>query len=263
MNPHDYQDIEPSREDIVIGRVVDGEATSLDWSALDQIALADAAVWERLGRAHRAHARLEREVEDAIAIAELIGAPTSGTQASAGRFNFARAARQYGGWAAAAALALAWAGLQRPTAPAPQAGAPALGGPIASNAPMLTNQGAAQGAAQNPVGSSLFQDDRFAGFTPEEALDHYVRSGLASGHVLGEMQPMLLDARDLGEGKGKEVWYVRPILERTTVTDLSVLNPETDELGVTRFVPQRISVTPAAPQAAPKDPAKTLPQDVL
>jgi hypothetical protein len=241
--------------------VVDGEATSLDWSALDQIAASDAAVWERLGRAHRAHARLEREVEDAIAIAELIGAPTSNPSASAGRFSFARATRQYGGWAAAAAIALAWVGLQRSPAPAPQTGAP---GPRQAG-PVLASEPGANTAPLGIVG------DRFAGFTPEEALDHYVRSGLASGNVLGEMQPMLLDARDLGEGKGKEVWYVRPILERTTVSDLSVLNPETDELGVTRFVPQRITTpltTPgASPQAAPRtttsQPAKAEPQDIL
>lgn len=259
MTHDDFQDIEPSREDIVIGRVVDGEATSLDWSALDQIAASDAAVWERLGRAHRAHARLEREVEDAIAIAELIGAPTSSANDSAGRFSFARAARQYGGWAAAAAVALAWVGVQRSPAPATSTTAPGQ----RQTGPLLAND---TGAA--PLGVAT---DRFAGFTPEEALAHYVRSGLASGSVLGEMQPMLLDARDLGEGKGKEVWYVRPILERTTVTDLSVLNAETDELGVTRFVPQRITsplVAPqstpgASPQLSPAEPAKAATPEIL
>lgn len=213
MNDHTYrphgpfpsEGPEPTREDVLIGRVVDGEASTSDWDALDVLARADASVWERLGRAQRTHARLEREVEDAIAIAELIDAPS---RRVAGGGSLVLRVRQYGGWAAAAAVALSWAAFQGPGVHGRSGG----------------NQA---GLGQIPI----------ATLTPDQALEQYVSTGVAQGRVLGEMQPMLVDARDLGEGKGKEVWYVRPILERRTVTDLNVLSVEMDEHGTARYVP--------------------------
>lgn len=205
---------EPTREDVLIGRVVDGEASTADWEALDALAATDPGIWERLGRAQRIHARLERDVEDSIAIAELIDLPREHIAAASLSFRF----RQYAGWAAAAALGVALLGslglnlVTRPTGPGMNAGF-------------------------TPVSAQPL--------SPDEALDQYVRTGLASGRVLGEMPAMLVETRPAPQGAGQEVLYVRQILERKFVTDVTVVSVETDEHGVQRFVPLR----PAALQS--------------
>lgn len=219
MGPADF---EPTREDVLIGRVVDGEASSSDWEALERIASGDVTLWERVGRAQRTHARLEREVEDAIAIAELIEAPSP--RVLAGQ-SLSMRIRQYGGWAAAAAVALAWVSLQRP-----------------GSTSLMPSTGETAGLAALPVS-----------LTPDQALAQYVRAGQADGRVLGEMQPMLVSTRALGEGQGKEVWYVRPILERATVTDLNVLSVGLDEHGTPRYFP--VPIAPAAQQPDAATPA--------
>lgn len=196
-----HESFEPTREDVLIGRVVDGEASTSDWDSLERIAGTDASVWERLGRAQRTHARLERDVEDAIAIAELIDLPSAGSIAVQG---FHSRGRQWGGWAAAAVIGVAWLSI---------AGITGRGGP---------NQ-----ASVLPVRE----------YTPDELLTQYLDKGQAEGRVMGEMAPMLVDARDLGLNMGKEVIFVRPIIERTMVTDVSVLSVQKDEHGTPRYVP--------------------------
>lgn len=196
---------EPTREDVLIGRVVDGEASTADWDSLETIARTDAAVWERLGRAQRTHARLEREVEDAIAVAELIDVPSAHAISIT---SFQTRMRQWGGWAAAAVIGVAWIGFSGIT------GSGRPGGPIA-------------GGSFNQVQE----------LSPDDLLSQYMRKGTALGRVVSEMPTMLVEARDLGDGRGKEVFFVRPILERTTVTDLAILSVQKDEHGTPRYVP--------------------------
>lgn len=203
-NHPSHESFEPTREDVLIGRVVDGEASTSDWDSLERIAGTDASVWERLGRAQRTHARLERDVEDAIAIAELIDLPSEGSIATHG---FHARLRQWGGWAAAAVLGVAWVSVSGIT------GAPKPGGQIASIVPEV-------------------QD-----LSPDELLSQYMNKGQATGRVMGEMAPMLVDARDLGANMGKEVIFVRPIIERTKVTDVSIMGVQKDEHGTPRYVP--------------------------
>ncbi|MBL8747231.1 MAG: hypothetical protein JNK58_12860 [Phycisphaerae bacterium] len=197
-----HESFEPTREDVLIGRVVDGEASTSDWDSLERIAGADASVWERLGRAQRTHARLEREVEDAIALAELIDLPSEGSIASHG---FNARLRQWGGWAAAAVLGVAWLSISGIT------GSVGPGGNIA-------------GVTAREL-------------SPDELLSQYMNKGQAQGRVMGEMEPMLVDARDLGANKGKELIFVRPIIERAFVTDVSVMSVQKDEHGTPRYVP--------------------------
>lgn len=193
---------EPTREDVLIGRVVDGEASTTDWDSLETVARTDPAVWERLGRAQRTHARLEREVEDAIAVAELIDVP-SGRELAIGGFH--TRLRQWGGWAAAAVIGVAWLG---------------VAGITGSRSP------------GNLGGFTTAKE-----LTPDELLTQYMDKGQAEGRVMGEMAPVFVNARDLGENKGKEVYFVRPIIERTFVTDVGVLSIQRDEHGTPRYVP--------------------------
>ncbi len=192
---------QPIREDILIGRVVDGEAFASDWEELERLAMSDPGVWERVGRAQRIHARLEHEVEDAIAVAELVELP----QGVAPVERFSRV-RQYGGWAAAAVLALAFIGQGW------------LGQPWAG-----VNQQA--GIVKTPA---LSLDD---------ALSQYLQAGQAAGRVVSEMQPFLVQSRELGQGEGQEVWYIRPILERAKVTDISVMSVQRNEHGAPMLIP--------------------------
>lgn len=207
FNPLRPDSVEPTREDVLIGRVVDGEATTADWDALETIARADGTVWERLGRAQRAHARLEREVEDAIAIAELIDVPSPHSLAV---HTFQSRFRQWGGWAAAAVIGLAWIGAAGFTGSPKPGNVAGLAGPTVQE------------------------------MTPDALLDQYIRRGLATGRVVGEMPAMLVNTQDLGGGQGKEVWFVRPILERTNVSDVSLLSVQMDEHGMPRYVPMTL-----------------------
>lgn len=205
----DNLDREPTREDVLIGRVVDHEASSGDWESLERLAEKDAGVWERLGRAQRVHARLEREVEDEIAIAELIDLPRReiAGYSLAGRF------RQYAGWAVAAVLAVAFVGsfgLHRQFGSIPP--------------------GAGQAATTIPVSFT----------SPDEALQAYYRSGREKGLVLGEMPAVLIDARPIAGGNEKEVIFVRQIAERRILTDLSVLSVEVTEDGRSLAVPVQV-----------------------
>ena len=66
-------EFEPSREEILLSRIVDGEAFEDDWIEFEALASADASLWQRLARAQREQDMLVRDVQDAVAIAELIG----------------------------------------------------------------------------------------------------------------------------------------------------------------------------------------------
>ena len=94
---------EPSREEVLITRIVDGEAFEDDWREFERLATDDAKIWERLARAQREHDRLVRNVSDAIAIAELVDIPSAGVHS----FALMARIRQYSGWAAAATRACA------------------------------------------------------------------------------------------------------------------------------------------------------------
>lgn len=217
-NPGAY---EPTREDVLIGRVVDGEAFASDWEALEKLAGADGGVWERLGRAQRSHARLERDVEDAIALADLVEIPRAAVASQSMNLRI----RQYGGWAAAAALALAWAGLSGVL--------PVRSGNTAGLGPSLS---------------------------ADEAYEQYVDRGTTSGRLIRELPLQLVQARDLGEGRGKEVLYYRMLLERRTVPDVSVLSVQSDEHGDPRLVPMKIEArVRREPASAPENPGERAP----
>ncbi len=215
---------EPRREDVLIGRVIDGEASSSDWDALDLLARVDPAIWERLGRAQRAHARLEREVDDAIALAELIDLPVSQVAAASLSLRLQR----YSGWAVAAALGLALLGT--------------LG--FNNSGPSAGGGSGQQQSAFGPVSA----------LSPDDALDQYVRSGLASGRVIGEMPAVFVDTRADERGGGQEILFVRQILERKMVTDISVMSVEVDEHGTPRYVPARTAQTPGVTRSPAREP---------
>lgn len=194
MNDTNMNNPEPTREDVIIGRIVDGEASPNDWHDLDRISEKDAAVWQRLAQAQRAHARLERAVEDEIAVAELVNLPLHQHHAV---HDFMTRLRVYGGWAVAAVLALALVGV-----------------------PM------ARGPQQN-MASFIPLDQA----TADQAYDQYVKAGMKEGRVVGEWPSALLDAKDIGEESGGEIMIIRRVVERVNVKDMPFYTVESNEFG--------------------------------
>ena len=224
MNEHtnDHEHYEPTQEDVLIGRVVDQEATPQDWARLDELASDDAELWSRLGRAQRAHAGLRIAVEDAIAGAELVEIP-SGRAHGAGRMSPMKRVLAGAGWAVAAALGLA---LLNPlvTSPSPQGG-----GFNASMMPTLLSQA-----------------------TPDEAYTHYLASGFADGRVVSEMPTIVLEQNVLPDEGGVELLVVRRIVERRTTPTIENLAYRPDEFGELRLTPvePRTAIVPVAPSPA-------------
>jgi len=220
----DHHDYEPTREDVLIGRVVDHEATPSDWQRLDEIAGGDPGVWARLGRAQRAHARLRIAVDDAIAGAELVEIP-DGRAHKPGRRSVAARLAGVGGWAIAAALGLA------------------LLGPALDRA----DRNGLSAGMQNAGVTLLSQA------SPEEAYTQYVASGLASGSVVSEMPTLVLEERPLPDGTGSEVYVVRRVVERVTVNGLSHYTFAPDEFGQLRLTP--VTGALSLPSGVPAPPA--------
>ncbi len=220
-NNSDYSDDTLAREELLIARVVDDEAGPDDWSELEALAVADAGVWQRLARAQREHAVLEREVDDAISIAELVDLPAEQMHG----FHLSYRIQRYAGWAVAAVMGLA----------------------------LLTTLGVSIGNAPAPGGASTagVGFTPISSATPDEAIDQYVRSSLAQGNLVGEMPTVLLKVRALPDGAGQEVTYVRQFVERRTLADVSVVTPTTDEFGTTRYVSRSLeSFQQANPESA-------------
>lgn len=208
-----FNDPEPTREDILVGRVTDGEASPHDWAELESIAQRDTGVWQRLALAQRAHARLERAVEDRVAIAELVDAPRRAHADHAGVFTTRW--RAYGGWAAAAVVALAWFTTVRQHGPGAGPG-PGTGPHI----PIGTVQTAQLIPTPAPSADELFS--------------RYLDAGKATGRVVGEMPLMMVDARpstEPGHEDAQVVYYIRPVLEQVTTTDMRVGRVSSDEHG--------------------------------
>ncbi len=195
--------------DTLINRVVDDEASASDWEALKDIAARDATLWRDLAEAQHAHAELCAAVASATDGVDSIDAPVD----DALRWRFAarvRTATTWGGWAAAAAVALAWFGGLHEAGPS--------SGDQGNQASLL------------PVGTAR---------TPADALQQYLDLGRASGDVVGEMPDVLLvGSTPNPRGHGYEVVFIRQIVERRVVEDLYRLG--TDELG--RPVPMRMDV---------------------
>jgi len=203
MNEHH----DATREDVVIGRIVDGEASPADWRDLDAIAERDPGVWRRLAEAQRAHARLEEAVEDAIAISELIDLP----QPERGRSEVVARIGRFSGWAVAALLALALLGPWRNSF-------------ITTNSPGPATNG---GAQPQQIASLLPLEQA----TPEQAWNRYIDAGTAQGRVVERGPDVLLRAVEAPGSDVREVYILRQVLEKVQVRDMSVIDLHQSETG--------------------------------
>lgn len=195
------------RRDILVARVVDGEATSEDWRELRTIAADDQAIWAEIAEQQDLKRELDDAVEDAISVAERVALPMH-EHASVAPNRRVRLVLTTGGWLVAASILVAWTISMREgvrTMPAPGGGPTTAG--IAS-----------------PIN------------TASEALAKYLELGKQSGEVIGELPTSLVIERTPNEDGGYNVIYLRQIVEKTTVD--GVYQPATDDAGQTFFVPK-------------------------
>lgn len=202
--------------DILISRVIDGEASPEDWSSFKALAERDPSVWRELAGLQQDHAELSGAMARAMAIADGVEAPV---EASSHLAHQGRVLRVWGGWAAAALMALAWF----------------VHGPRA-------NDGMPQGALQ-PTGNraALTPFGLSQSSAPEDYFNAYLEAGQRSGNVLGEVgEPLLVQTLPHAQG-GYEVHYIRQVLERRVVPQVYEISVGFDERGQAqpRLVPVR------------------------
>jgi len=210
-----YDNVE---RDVLIGRIVDGEASPDDWQRLATMASGDQSVWADVTDTQRAHDTLTRAVDRATAPADYVELPAFRVVDDHPVQHRLNLVSRWGGWAAAAVLVVAWSVGVRPPAPNPAAN-PA-----------------------GPVEASLLPSS----WTPEQAFDRYVDAGQKSGQVVRELPDRVVyDTRPLESG-GLEVFYIRQVLERRVVDE--VYRRATDEFGRPVEVPAPV---PARFEQAP------------
>lgn len=190
---HQPNEQTPDR-DLLMSRVIDGEASPADWRAFRELAQQDAGVWAELGEMQRQDDALSAAVRAATDRSRGVDLPTHVVDDGPMRARFA-AASTWGGWLAAACL-----GVMLFTGVRPQAG-PVGGGTQAA--------GAGSGVA------GLFES-----MTPDERFDAYVEAGKRRGDVVyAAPEPAVLRTRATDTG-GVEVLVVRQIIERRVVDDV-------------------------------------------
>ncbi len=190
-----------TREDILISRIVDGTAQPADWEELHGIAEHDGGALERLAEAQRREGSLRDGLAAALDDIGGIELPEAHTAAV---YKFRSRLQSWTGWAAAAAVALAW----------------------------LTASGF--------LHSTSTPHNIVAGWTPtttDEAFDQYQMMGYAEGRVLAELPLVMLQTERLENGQA-EVTYLRRVLERRLVTE--IYEPSVDESGQTILVPAQL-----------------------
>ncbi len=193
--------------EVLIARVVDGEATQAEWDRLCMEAQRQPALWRELAESQREQSALVAAVGRVLAAADEVEAPAH----ELGTIQFHRRVRSFaswGGWAVAALAAL--------TALGPRLGLMPSRGPTPSNTAGLV-----------PVADSdlLLRDP-----APKDVLAAYYNRGMQRGTVLGEMpERVLIGTRPVANGQGVEVVYIRQIMEREVVPGLYRLG--TDEAG--------------------------------
>ena len=188
--------------DMLISRVVGGEACDEEWEHLTALAEEDPTVWRDVAESQRDATALEGAVDMAGDVADTVVLP-------AARHGIAWSLGSWGGWAIAAAVALAW--LVQFNGP----------GPV-NRSDFTQTAGLNLNSAADAIQEYLDQDQ-----------------GPEHGEVIGELPTKLLvDSRPNPTGQGYELVYVRQVLERTIVVDLYQFTGE-DEWGKPTLMKQR------------------------
>ena len=195
------------RDDILISRVIDGDATAGEWDELTALAATDPSVWRNLALSLREDKALSRAVNSDVAVADSIEMPKSAGRAASlielrepGRHPAVLARiGGWSGWVMAAGLAIA-----------------VVSGML-STAPIESGLHAGSNKAQILSAADLLQA--------------YLDKGRQEDVVIAEVpERVLIETRPVEAGGGYELLYLRQILERTVVPDLYKFYGQ-DEMG--------------------------------
>ncbi len=188
---HDPKD-DVERDELLISRVVDNDATTADWAELELLAQRDADVWRRLAGAIKSEAVVRVVLAQEVSVAdgvdlpleEPIPAPLSPVSKSlVARWNSAV------GWAAAILFAVLW----------------------------IVGVGQQSKLASNPVAPG--HNDMPAELSADDALIQYFDAGMREGRLVGELPRLVVETRPLPDQEAVEIVYLRRLLERRTVDE--------------------------------------------
>lgn len=223
--------------DVTLTRLLDGRANSAQWRELRAWTEKDAAgredVWDDLIAQSEQNDALVKMVGDAAVRAERVEADGREVAGVIGPADRDEGERGRGGadrlgWLVAAVLAVGFVTFAIRSGPSDRVGAP--GGLM--NEQLVGSGRVTGGTMQAGIGGGLASGLS----TPDEALGAYLRLGQQRGQVLGELpQRVVLQSRELGDGQGKEVLYLRQIVERAVVKDVYTLG--TNDVGEAVMVP--------------------------
>jgi hypothetical protein len=199
------QKLDRMAAEALLERIADGEASAPDWSAFRTAAAIEPSLWQELAEAQRTHNELCAQVQAVVAAADRVEAPVE-VLMTEGLTRRIRVVASWGGWAAAAAVLLAWGVGVTPGVRGKQ---------TAGLGPMLPS-------------------------TPEEAFQNYLTTGQKAGSVVGEVPTKaMVEVRPVANGQGYEVIYMRQILERRIVPEL-YRDGGVDDRGQRKLVPARV-----------------------
>jgi len=207
--------------DLLISRIVDGEAAETDWRAFRAMAEREPSLWRELAEYQHDQAELCAAVSSAIRIADGVEAPVH--EEMHRRFaDRSRLVSTWGGWAAAAAVALVWF----------------TGGLNNRQSPSLSNQGGLVNLNNMPPQEVVDNYVKNGKLSPTDLYRTYLDAGKEKGLVVGEVPDrVLITARPVKAGGGFDVIYIRQIMERAHVKELSRIGTATDEFGNPISVP--------------------------
>lgn len=164
--------------EILIGRIVDGEARPEDHQRFESLANADPLLWRRLALRQQDMAMLEAGVEHELRSAMNIELPDDAPRLRLSpRVHWLAAAS---GWAALIVVALAWAMTS-----------------LRANDEQHRRATHDRPAAVRQVSTSDEGENRSEPMTPDEHLREYLHAPF----VLGEMAPTLLQVQELPDGR--------------------------------------------------------------
>lgn len=219
------------RADILISRVVDGVASASDLAELETVAASRPGVWRELAYAQRDQALLSQEVARAIAAADVVGLPAAVEthHESLSLSSRWKKAGVWGGWAAAAVMALAYVGV----------------GPGGSNS----------GSQASLIPSMKVLENNL---TADQAWQLYEATGSREQRLIGVLpERVLIEATPSPDGKSVRMVFVRQLVETKTVDQL--FKPTVDEAGTQGMVPTEIPALRDAPPVPPKNTKRYLP----
>ena len=201
-----------SKLENLISNVIDGDASSIQWNELNEFAENNPQVWRELANTLRDHQSFSRGVNATIAAADNVPLPENIVEPSydlAPEESALRPRRlgQWGGWAVAAMIAIAWAG-------------------------GFERSGSTGGGLNTGISPNL---------TAAQYLDKYKEKGREEGFLYDELpDKVILFSRPAESGKGYEILFVRQIIEKITVPGLYQFG-SLDEIGNPTVVPADLS----------------------